>query len=89
MPNFSTIGAPYFVLMSFSFSIFVLKFPLDDLLKFEVFVNRLAKFMEALETCSILLFRDTISNCSLGQAPHVLMSSTIPYLICCLFYRFG
>ena len=29
--------------------------------------------MEALETCSILLLRDTISNYNLGQASQVLM----------------
>jgi len=30
--------------------------------------------MDALEACSILLFRDTISSCNLGQASHVPMS---------------
>jgi len=48
---------------------------LEGLLKLVGFANRLAKFIETLVTCSILLFRETISNYSLGQAKQVLMSS--------------
>ena len=39
-----------------------------------VFEDRVAKFMDALEACSILLFKDKISSCNLGQASHVPMS---------------
>jgi len=49
-------------------------FLFGEFLKLETFVNRFAKFMEALETRSILLLRDTISDCNLGQAPQELKS---------------